>query len=127
MKIDEIKALIVDDDMWMIKVLQKNLTNLGISHILTANNGFNAVATAIAEKPDLIFLDLIMPELDGLQVLKLLKTIPETQEIKVIICSGNTDVQNLARAIALSADDYISKPFTIDTIKYKIKKIFKDI
>ena len=127
MKINEITVLVVDDDMWMLRVLQKNLRNLGVTKIFTVDNGFSAVATALAEKPDLVFLDLMMPELDGIQTLKMLKTIPETQDAKVIICSGHTDVQNFGKTILLGATEYIAKPFTADIIKEKLKKIYEDI
>jgi len=127
MEIDGIKILVVDDDMWMLKVLQKNLKHLGVTKVFTVDNGFDAVAIALAEIPDIIFLDLMMPELDGIQTLKMLKTIPQTREIKVIICSGNTDVQNLGITISLGANDYIAKPFTADTIKEKLNKNYHDI
>jgi two-component system chemotaxis response regulator CheY len=117
------KILIVDDDIWMTKVLNKIVMNLGYSKTSVAYNGFDAVAIALKENPDLLFLDLMMPDMDGLITLKLLKTIPNTATAKIIICSGNNDMDNLTKAIKLGAADFISKPFTADTIKEKIDLI----
>ena len=115
-----IKILIVDDDTWITKVLSKIIMNLNYSNVFVVHNGFDAVATAIKEKPNLILLDLLMPELDGLTTLKLLRTVPETENIKVIICSANNDMDNLTKALKLGATDFISKPFTSETVKEKI-------
>jgi two-component system chemotaxis response regulator CheY len=117
------KILIVDDDLWMTKVLNKIINNIGYTNVFVVHNGFDAVAKALAEKPDIIFLDLIMPELDGLTTLKLLKTIPDTQHSKIIICSGNNDIENFTEAIKLGAVDFISKPFAAETIKEKLDLI----
>ena len=118
------KILIVDDDIWMTKVLHKIIKNLGYSHIDLVYNGFEAVAKSLEQKPNLIFLDLMMPELDGLTTLKLLKIIPDTQLSKVIICSGNNDMDSLTKALKLGAIDFISKPFTAEIIKTKLDIVF---
>jgi two-component system chemotaxis response regulator CheY len=117
------KILLIDDDNWMIRVLLKIINNLGFSDVLVANNGFDAIAIAVKEVPDVIFLDLLMPELDGLNTLKLIRTIECTSSINVIICSGNNDVQNFTKTVSLGANEYISKPFTADIIKSKLEKI----
>jgi len=64
-----------------------------------------------------------MPELDGMTTLKILKTIPDTQDASVIICSANNDIDNLSKAIKTGAVDFISKPFNAETIKEKINLI----
>ena len=119
----DIKILVVDDDKWITKVLAKIIMNLNFTSVFVVHNGFDAVAMALKEKPDLIFLDLMMPELDGLTTLKLLKTIPNTQDAKVIVCTANNDMDNLAKVLKLGAADFISKPFTPETIKEKIDSI----
>ena len=99
----EIKILIVDDDVWMTKVLSKIISNIDNTEVFIALDGFDAVATALKEKPNLIFLDLMMPEMDGITTLKLLKTIPHTANSKVIICSGANDMDHLTKVIKLGA------------------------
>jgi two-component system chemotaxis response regulator CheY len=116
----DLKILIVDDDVWMTKLLNKFINGVGCPNTFIANGGFDAISSAIQVSPDLIFLDLMMPELDGMTTLKLLKIIPETQLAKVIICSANNDMNHLTKAIKAGAIDFISKPFTPETIKEKI-------
>jgi CheY-like chemotaxis protein len=120
-------VLIIDDDVWIARVLQKIFTSLEIiEKVFVTNEGFYGVAAALKEKPDVIFLDILMPDMDGIQTLKLLKTIEETKDISVVMVSGNSDVQKLGTAISLGATDYISKPFTSQTIKDKLDKLYKD-
>ena len=123
----ENKILIVDDDLWMTKVLNKTIKNIGYSDTAIVHNGIEAVSTALEYAPELIILDLVMPELDGLTTLKLLKNITSTQSIKIIICSGNNDVENLAKAMKLGAADFIAKPFSAETIKEKIELVLSSI
>lgn len=116
----ELKILLVDDDIWMTKLLSKVLQNIGYKNVLVCNNGFDCIARALEHKPDIIFLDLIMPELDGLITLKILKNIPDTQNSNVIICSANNNIENLTKAIKAGAVDFISKPFNSEVVKEKI-------
>lgn len=119
----ELKVLLIDDDVWMTKVLNKIIHNIGYKNVFISNSGFDGIAMALKYKPDIIFLDLMMPELDGMTTLKILKTIPDTQDASVIICSANNDIDNLSKAIKTGAVDFISKPFNAETIKEKINLI----
>jgi two-component system response regulator DctR len=104
-------------------VLQKVLINIGYSNVHIATNGFDGIAMAIDHRPDLVFLDLMMPEIDGVTTLQVIKTIPITADTKIIICSANTDMHNLAKIIELGAVDFISKPFTSDTVQAKLNNL----
>ncbi|MCL2040026.1 MAG: response regulator [Bacteroidetes bacterium] len=115
-----LKILLVDDDVWMTKLLNKVIQNIGYQNIFVSNNGFDGIKTALKQKPDIIFLDLMMPELDGITTLKLLKHIPDTQGANVIICTANNDIENLTKAISSGAVDFISKPFNTQIVKEKI-------
>jgi two-component system chemotaxis response regulator CheY len=108
----------------MTKVLNKILITLGYSDILIVHNGFDAVAEALKSKPDLILLDLMMPEIDGLTTMKMLKTIPDSSLSKVVICSANSDIENITKAMKFGAEDFVTKPFTAETIKEKLDKLF---
>ena len=124
MKIDDIIVLIVDDDPWMVKVLHKIIKSFGIDNVFGAHNGYDAVATAIKENVNLIFLDIMMPEIDGFQTLAMLKTIHLTMDANIVMVTGNTDIHNFGKAVKLGAIDYIAKPFTPEIIQKKILELF---
>ena len=130
----KIKVLIVDDAPSNIEVLKTMMEKLGISDILTSDNGFEAIDIAIKHQPDVIFLDIVMPFLDyttplldGIQALKMLKAIETTKGINIIMVSGNLDHQNLATALKHGAADCISKPFLIATLNEKLVKLYPHI
>ena len=72
---DSAASLIIDDDIWMQRIMLKNLKQYGFEEIHTVSNGFEGIALAVEHQPTLIVLDIIMKELDGLVTLKILKTI----------------------------------------------------
>ena len=119
---NRIKVLIIDDDLWMQKVLSKTLQKLGVEQIITASNGFDGINYAIDSSPDIIFLDLIMPELNGLLTLKILKNINKTKLTPIIIVTANSDYDNLGAVLKLAASDFVVKPFTSRTINSKLIK-----
>jgi len=130
----KIKVLIVDDAPSNIEVLKTMMEKLGISDILTSDNGFEAIDIAIKHQPDVIFLDIVMPFLDyttplldGIQTLKMLKAIEDTKGINVIMVSGNLDHRNVATTLMYGATDYIAKPFQIDTLKSKLLKLYPNV
>ncbi len=115
--------LVVDDDIWIQRILSKVLSHFGFSP-LTASNGFDGVALAIEHQPMAIFLDIMMPELSGHLVLKLLKRIKLTRDIPVLVVTALSDTENLSLAIKEGAIGFVSKPFTRATIYDKLLSIF---
>lgn len=122
--------LVVDDSRENLTVLSRALE--GRYDVLQALNGPDALSKAkIFPKPDLILLDIMMPDMDGYEVIRILKESRETANIPVIFVSalGNTD--NETRGLELGAVDYISKPFTIPVVLARIRtqlelKAFRD-
>lgn len=112
--------LLIDDDNWMKKVLSKTINRIGINDILNASNGFEGLNLAIEKKPDVIFLDLLMPEVDGLITLKMLKAVDKTKNIPVIIITSNSDFETLGTLLEAGAVDFIAKPFSFTTIQDKL-------
>ena len=113
--------LIVDDhgptlEKWKALLEQQNLK------VLTAINGQNAYELAHERQPDLILSDLDMPQVDGFQLLTLLKKANETKEIPVIIFSGTTDVTSKLLAIHMGAIAYLEKPLDSDELLDTIQK-----
>lgn len=92
--------------------------------ILTANKGKEALRQVKKEKVDLVILDIIMPDLDGIEVLKRIKEIDP--KIKVIMVTATKNVKNAQEALELGAFDYITKPFDVDNIRLVIQRALKD-
>jgi DNA-binding response OmpR family regulator len=107
------RVLIVEDDPDLLVVLRVNLTSAGIEAIL-AGDGVTAVERIQREKPDAVILDVMLPGLDGWQVLEELHELGDPTP--VIVCSGKKNPQDMDRAAALGASAYVVKPFDIDRL-----------
>lgn len=117
---DKQAILIVDDMPINIQVLARPLKS--DYNIKIATNGEMALKIAASRNPpDLILLDIIMPEMDGYEVCKRLKRDPRTQNIPVIFITAKSDVEDETRGLELGAVDYITKPFQIPIVKARVK------
>jgi len=113
------RLLIVDDDPNNIRVLANVFEN--DYNISFATNGKQALRLAVQEQPDVILLDVIMPEMDGYQVCRLLKADLLTQDIPVIFITANSQVEQEILGLEIGAADYISKPFSSAIVKIRVK------
>lgn len=120
----EHSALVIDDDIWMQRILSKTLQSYGFNKIYLASNGYEGINLAIEHLPEIIILDILMPDLSGHQTLKLLKSIKKTKNIPVLIVSALSDTENLGRAVKYGVSGFITKPFTRTTIFDKLVGIF---
>jgi DNA-binding NtrC family response regulator len=120
----EYSVLIIDDDIWMQRILSKTMQSYGFRKIFLASNGFDGIAIAVESKPTLIVVDLLMPELSGHQILKILKKVKITQNIPLLVISAMSDVENLGLAVKSGIAGFVSKPFTRATIYEKLVDIF---
>ncbi|NES06963.1 MAG: diguanylate cyclase [Okeania sp. SIO2F4] len=116
----EATILIVDDQISNLKVLAILLKNNNYK-VKKAINGENALIAVETDIPDLILLDIKMPELDGYQVCKLLKANPQTQEIPIIFISALNEVFDKVKAFEVGGIDYITKPFQEEEVLARIK------
>ncbi|MCL2720307.1 MAG: response regulator [Treponema sp.] len=118
-EINKYKLLIVDDEKLNLKVL----TNILSSEysIITATNGRNAIEKAKAYSPDLILLDILMPEMDGYQTLAEIKSCKELQKTPVIFITGLDSDEHEEKGLALEAADYITKPFSNSIVKLRVR------
>jgi diguanylate cyclase (GGDEF)-like protein len=111
--------LIVDDEEINLKVL---IHILGSDYIIyTATNGANALAKAREHKPDLVLLDILMPEMDGYETLAELRKNEDTQDIPVIFITGLDTIEDEERGLSHNAVDYISKPFGAPIVKLRVR------
>src|SRR5512145_2268555 len=100
------KILIVDDEPFNVDYLEQELEDLDYDTV-SAVNGQEALAQTAAASPDVILLDVMMPELDGFQVLERLKADKQVRDIPVIIISALNDLRSVVRGIELGAEDYL--------------------
>lgn len=114
------KILLVDDNATNLKLLRDCLEELGCK-ILVAKNGASALAIVQKAMPDLILLDIMMPEMDGYEVCRRLKDDVNTRLIPIIFLTALTDAEEEARGLALGAMDYITKPINPDLVRARVK------
>ena len=113
MSIGRPRVLIVEDDPDLLVVLRVNLSSAGFEPVLAAD-GRTAVARVAIERPDAVLLDVMLPGIDGWQVLEELHA--QGDRVPVIVCSAKKDPADIERATNLGAVDYLVKPFDIDRL-----------
>lgn len=114
-------VLVVDDAAFMRLTIKQMLEAHGHTMIGEASNGLEAVKKFVEVKPDVVFLDITMPEMDGIEALKHIKTIDPNA--KIIICSAMGQQAMLAQAIQYGAKDFIVKPFEQDRLIAALNKV----
>ena len=102
--------LVIDDDPVILKLLKVNFEIEGFE-VLSALDGREGLAQAKGQRPNVVISDIMMPGLDGLQVLSALKDDPDTEDLPVILLSARAQVADVQRGMELGADDYVTKPF----------------
>jgi len=114
-------VLVVDDSPMITRVVSAVISAMG-HKVIEASNGASALATAETLLPDLVFLDLHMPEMNGLQVLKRLRAIPGMDEVPVVLLTVSRSPEEVTPAAKYGVRDYLSKPATPAKIREKVKK-----
>ena len=114
------KILIVDDEPFNVDYLEQELEDLNYETI-SAVNGQEALEKIVAESPDLILLDIMMPVMDGYAVLEKVKADPAMRNIPIIVISANNDLSSVIKGIKLGAEDYLPKPFEPTLLQARIQ------
>jgi DNA-binding response OmpR family regulator len=112
------KILVVDDEPAIREIQAQVLGDLG-HHVIQAGNGREALRLASTEQPDLILLDIMMPEINGIKVCQQLRADKQTSDIPVIVVSGVDAKTALEESIIAGADDFLAKP--IDTLELVVR------
>lgn len=117
--------LVVDDQQANVELLEALLTNLGYTHIHKAYGGQEALDFISKQVPDLILLDLMMPEINGLDILDKLKHIPAFQQglIKVMVLTADVTDSSREKSLSLGAHDFLTKPFDFVEVSLRIKNL----
>ena len=118
---ERLKILIVDDEEDVVKPIAFRLDNQGFE-VLMEPDGDLGFQTAVAELPDLILLDIMMPGIDGLTLCQILKQRADTSHIPIIMLTAKTTMGDVEKAFAANADDYVSKPFEWQELFGKINR-----
>ncbi len=114
------KILVVEDEESLLRLESILLTSKGYE-VVGARNGQQALDAILSDRPDLVLLDIMLPEIDGFEVCSRIKSNPETKAIPVIMVTAKKTGEDMARGEASGADWYITKPFksamVIETIQ----------
>jgi CheY-like chemotaxis protein len=119
------KILIIEDNPELREVLSRELELMGFEPI-TAQNGKEGVEKAASEKPHLVVLDILMPEMDGREAAQILRANPQTKDIPILAATvlfRDSDVQSCLQA---GCNDYVVKPFTYALLEKKIRALFEE-
>lgn len=121
---NELTVLVADDNADICDLLQVGLSRLGVK-VIVASNGREAYDSIVTEHPDLVLLDLMMPELTGLEVLEMVRKDSRFAELPVIMITARTQDDDVERGFALGATDYVTKPFSLKDLMAKVASILE--
>ena len=114
------KILFADDERDILELLELTLEDDERYRVLLAHDGEQALALCLKERPEVVFLDIQMPKLDGIGVCERLRQDPELADTKVVMLTGLARESEINRAMAAGADDYMTKPFSPTALHQKL-------
>ena len=117
------KILIIDDDITARKMMAIRFQKLDKYKVLSASNGIEGIEVVEKENPDIILLDWMMPNMNGLDVLRKLKKKSKTKDIPVLMLTAKNKMSEVEDALALGANDYVTKPFNMGELARKVESI----
>lgn len=118
------KILIVEDEQDILHLVKHYLEKEGFRAV-TAMNGIEALKKVTAEKPDLIVLDLMLPEMDGLDVCKRVRSAPDTAMLPILMLTAKAEESDTIVGLELGADDYVTKPFSPKALVARVKALLR--
>ena len=120
------KILVVEDEQDILQLITLYLEREGF-HTITAMNGLEALKKVTENKPSLVILDLMLPEMDGLEVCKRLRSVPDTAMLPIIMLTAKAEESDTIVGLELGADDYVTKPFSPKTLVARVKALLRRI
>lgn len=118
------KVLVVEDERDISRLIKHYLEKEGF-RVLTAASGVEALKKVKEEKPDLLVLDLMLPEMDGLEVCKRVRAVPETAMLPIIMLTAKAEESDTVIGLELGADDYVTKPFSPKALVARAKALLR--
>jgi two-component system chemotaxis response regulator CheY len=119
-----IKVLIVDDQQVMRSLVRSGLQQLGFTDFQEAPDGEDALRHLLARPVNLVISDFNMPKLDGLSLLRAIRSHPPLAKTAFIMLTGRADKELVQRAVQFGVNNYLVKPFTVATLQGKIEAVF---
>lgn len=119
-----IKALIVDDQMTMRSLVRTGLREMGVLDTREAVDGEDGLRQLLTAPANLIISDYNMPKLDGLGLLRAVRSLPQFKTTGFVMLTGRADGDLVQRAIQFGANNYLVKPFTVSTLRQKIEDVY---
>jgi CheY-like chemotaxis protein len=116
------KILVVENHADMREILVRILDLMGFT-VITSRNGKEGIEKALVEKPDLIVMDIMMPEISGWEATRILRGNPETKDVRVLAATVLFRPADLQMCISVGCNDYIVKPFTVKQLRRKIERL----
>lgn len=118
------RILVVEDDINIVELLRMNLESFGYQ-VMAAYTGMEAITRTSTFLPDLILLDLMLPDIDGLQICQMLRLNVQTTDIPIIMITAKSEESDKVSGLSVGADDYITKPFGIRELDARIKTVLR--
>jgi two-component system alkaline phosphatase synthesis response regulator PhoP len=116
------KILVVENHADMREILVRIVDLMGFT-VITSRNGKEAIEKALVEKPNLIVMDIMMPEISGWEATRILRGNPETRDVPVLAATVLFRPADLQMCISVGCNDYIVKPFTVKQLRRKIERL----
>ncbi len=120
------KILIVEDEQDILQLVKHYLEKEGFRTV-PAMNGIEALKKVKEDKPDLVVLDLMLPEMDGLDVCKRLRSVPETAMLPILMLTAKAEESDTIVGLELGADDYVTKPFSPKALVARVKALLRRV
>jgi diguanylate cyclase (GGDEF)-like protein len=118
------RILVIDDDPDIVRFVETSLELEGYT-VKTALDAEAGVKLALSEPPDLVLLDLMMPGVDGFEVLRRIQTSPSTANVSIVLLTAKANVRDLVRGLEGGADDYVEKPFDIEELLARVGSVLR--
>jgi len=118
------RILVVDDEEDLLELVKYNLTKEGF-RVAGVGTGEEAIRRARTDLPDLVVLDLLLPNVDGLEVCRVLKNDPRTKHIPVVMLTAKNEEADMVTGLEMGADDYLAKPFSPRVLIARIKAVLR--
>ncbi|MDQ7053616.1 MAG: response regulator [candidate division KSB1 bacterium] len=125
MEMQNIRFLAVDDSPTMRRIIVNTLKRIGFNNISEASNGKEALAKIYSEKVDFVITDWNMPEMNGLELIKAIKTDDSLKNLPILMVTTRGVKDDIVEAMKAGVSSYIVKPFSPQTLKEKIEQILK--
>lgn len=116
------KVLVVDDDPILVRLVSQSLRDEGLQ-VISAENGLIGLRRVYADRPDVVILDVMMPEMDGWEMLQQLRELGN--QIPIVMLSAKGDLEDRLQGLTLGADDYVPKPFDMEELMLRVRNLLR--